>query len=207
MVLSWCWCCQFFFQLLFAAFMRPQMGLQMRRFPVQFPASPTTMIPRNIFGNGFFPRFLTFGTLTAGRFLGDQLGLDIGFGWVAGGCGWRFTGLLSVSRRCYHWWRPAVIVSIRSLSIVDKRVVKLTGRAGICRRRVMAVLSDSFVFYAVHSKHLHSWRVGLELLSRAEIAEFVWPSHSGGQAAPGGCAASRRRALSSLGKSKMLNRW
>ena len=66
------------------------MGLQMRRFPVQFPASPTTVFPRDVFGGVFVPRFLTFGTLTAGRFLGDQLGLDIGFGWVAGGCGWRF---------------------------------------------------------------------------------------------------------------------
>ena len=87
-----------------------------------------------------------------------------------------YIGLLSCrgrdSGRGCHWRRPTVTV-IRSLSIVSKRIVKLTGRAGICSRGVMAVLSDSFVFYAVHSKHLHSWRVGLELLSRAEIAEFV----------------------------------
>ena len=56
----------------------------------------------------------------------------------------------------------------------------------------MDVLSDIFVFYAIHLEHLHSWRVGLELLSGAEIAE-IFDQHSGGQAAEHG-----RRARSAL---------
>ena len=84
-----------------------------------------------------------------------------------------YIGLLTGRRgrdsgRGCHWRRPTVIISIR--------VVKLTGRVGISSRGVMNVLSDIFVFYAIHLEHLHSWRVGLELLSGAEIAEFFWPT-------------------------------